>query len=99
MNDKPPYRDIEPRSLEYLELIKMVLKTGDKETLSALRGGAGKPIRLVSDWFNYAMRNSTRKTDADEVVIYTPETQSDRLKAFATLEERRRNNLLNSDSE
>lgn len=80
-----PYRVIEPQTPEYWQLIATAITTGDKETLSALRGNTGKLIHLVNNWFYYAMMRSGWEPDGaepDEVAIYTPETRNDMIRAF-----------------
>lgn len=71
-----PYRVIEPQTPEYWQLIHTAITTGDKETLSALRGNTGKTIRLVHGWFYYCLMASAWETDPHEVVIFTPEARS-----------------------
>ena len=95
--DGHPFRDIEPRSPEYLELVKTAIQANDKQTLSALRGNVGKPIRLVNNWGYYALMASgwEKDYDADKVVIYTPETYNQWLK----FEEHCRNNPYCPDDE
>ena len=80
-----PYRVVEPQTPEYWQIISTAIKTGDRETLSAIRGNTGKAINVVENWFFYALMFSSHQTaeaKPDKVVIYTPEARSNMIRAL-----------------
>ncbi len=85
-----PYQVVEPQTPQYWQLISTAIKTGDKETLSALRGNTNKSIHVVNNWFCYwliASSNQIAKIESDEVIIYTPEARSDMIRALCNSDE------------
>ena len=79
------YQIVEPKTPEYRHLIATAITTGDKETLSALRGNTGKTIHVVDNWFYYGLvvsSHQTAETKTDAVVIYTHSAGSQMVKAF-----------------
>lgn len=70
MTNNLPYRDLLPGSAEHKAYIVDALRSGNTEHLRALKGRSGKTIRIVSNWFYYAliMKDHPRQ---DVVVIHT----------------------------
>jgi len=80
MENNPAYRDLKPGSGEHNAFIADALRTQNIDHLQALKGRAGKPIRIVSNWFYHALIFHDHPNQ-DVVVIHTDD-QVEILKQF-----------------